>query len=140
TPKPASPASALRGAEARGCELGKGAGAVADGMLPGRLQLPEGQGLAVGNEHRIIAETAGSARRPDEVAVNLALEHLMRAVRPGQAQGAGEVGPAIAGVEATPALKLPVDPLHGRREILARAGPACGVDAGLAVQALDLEP
>ena len=56
-------------------------------MLGIWLHLAEGQAVALGNEHRIIAESFAPARRPHQMAVNLALERLGLAIGPGQAQG-----------------------------------------------------
>ena len=80
--------SPRRAAEAGCGEQAEGAGAVGDRMLGIGLHLAEGQAVAVGDEHRIIAETSASARRPDQMAVNLALERLRprHRARPGTAR------------------------------------------------------
>src|SRR5437879_9700354 len=90
-PKPAS--TSVRAAEAGAGEEGESAGAVGDRMLGIWPHLAEGGGVPLGNEHRIIAETPGSARRPDEMAPNLALEEGRLAVGPGQAECSREIGP-----------------------------------------------
>src|SRR5262249_51232209 len=69
----------------RGC-------AVADAVPQVRVHLTEAFVIAQGHEHRIVAEAADAARRPNERAVDPALEALDMPVGPGDAQRAGEEG------------------------------------------------
>src|SRR3546814_7672886 len=105
-------------------ELGKGAGAVAHGFLPGRVHLAEGDGKALGLEHRIEAEAALAADRPDQGALDAPFEGGGGAVGPGDREGAAEEGAAVrTGAE------LPVNPPHGDEEVALRPRPAGGVNA-----------
>src|SRR3546814_13631978 len=80
-----------RSGEAGGDELPESVGAVADGVLRRGVELAEGRVMAVRPEHRVVAEAAFAARRPDEGAVHRPLEGLDMPVRPGARQGAGEM-------------------------------------------------
>ena len=96
-------------------------------MLLGRIHLAEGEVAARRHEHRIIAEAAVSARRPDERSVDPAFEPFAVAVRPAQGQSADEVGvPARVG---TGGLERFLDPAHRQAEIALPfdlSGPAFG--------------
>ncbi len=85
---------------------------------------PKLVGPAVGDEHRVVAETPLPARRPDGHAVDAALEHLRVAVRPGEAEHRDEMR-APVGIAADQL----VHPAHRMREILFRSGPARRMDA-----------
>src|SRR3546814_8510329 len=65
-----------RSGEAGGDELPESVGAVADGVLRRGVELAEGRVMAVRPEHRVVAEAAFAARRPDEGAVHRPLEGL----------------------------------------------------------------
>src|SRR5690606_22200371 len=66
-------------------------GAVTDGVFRFRLHLAEGQGVAVGLEHRVVAEAARAAGRPDQSSVHRTLKDLGMAVRPGKGERADEM-------------------------------------------------
>src|SRR5690349_3689678 len=110
-------------------------------MLGGRFDLAEGPLIAIGDEHRVIAEAVRPARRPDERAVDAALEALDRTVGPGDRQRADKVRvmPAVGtrGLDFVPHA-------HHRAVEVAVAilvlGPARRVDAGAAVKRIDAEP
>ena len=53
--------------------------------------LAEGAVVAVGQEHRVVAEAGVAARRPDQRAVDVRLELLDMAVRPGDAERGDEL-------------------------------------------------
>ena len=55
----------------------------------------EGAVVAVGQEHRIVAEAFVAARRPDQRAVDARLEFLDMAVRPGDAERGDEMRLAL---------------------------------------------
>src|SRR4051812_39021871 len=116
------PQSGLR-REARGDELGEGVGAVADAVLLVRLDLAEGEGPALGDEHRVVAEAAVAARRPDQVPVDLAAEGLGVSVGPGERERRDEMGAPVR-----LALQLRLDAGHRDREILGRPRPARRID------------
>src|SRR3546814_10418710 len=99
SPSPAAAGgSAARAAIETPChQPGERLGAVADRMLPSGVAFPEGQGMPVGDEHRVVAEAAVAARRPHRLAMHLPLHRFGVAVRPGEAEGAGEPGPPVAG-------------------------------------------
>src|SRR3546814_19883264 len=90
-----------RSGEAGGDELPESVGAVADGVLRRGVELAEGRVMAVRPEHRVVAEAAFAARRPDEGAVHRALEGLDMPVRPGERPGAGELRAAAGTVGTT---------------------------------------
>ncbi len=50
--------------------------AVADAVFLVRVHLAEGDVVAIGDEHRVVAEALVAARRPGEAAVDFAAEHL----------------------------------------------------------------
>src|SRR5215472_122603 len=104
-------------------QLGEGAGAVVDRVFHFMWQFAEGAVVAFGNKHRIIAKSVSAARRPDELAANLAAEKRFLAVEPGECQhGDKRSRPVLVA-------KLAVDTGHRDAEVAARAGPACGIDA-----------
>ena len=55
-------------------------------MLFGRLHLAEGARPALRHEHRVVAEAARSARRPDQRAFDDRFEVFRMSVRPGDAK------------------------------------------------------
>ena len=61
---------------------------------------PKVRDVAVGQEHRIVAEAGGAARRPDQRAVGAGLDFLEMAVGPGDAQRGDEMRLALVGVVA----------------------------------------
>ena len=113
---------------------------MADRMLSQRLHLAEGQGLAVGQEHRIIAETLAAAGRPYELAMHFAFEYMRFPVRPCKAECRGEVGAPLRRLSRILRGQLTLDAGHGRLEVLVRSGPASGIDARRTSQGLDLKP
>ena len=68
---------------------------MADGVLLVRRHLAEGFRTTVRLEHRIIAKTVGATDRPDQDAMNSALEGLHMAVGPSQRQGTDELSLAV---------------------------------------------
>src|SRR5689334_25354416 len=96
--------------------------------------LAEGTRVAVGKKGRIVTETGGAARRPDQRAIGSRLDFLEMAVRPGHAQRRDEVRLALVRRRRAALLQQALDPRHGRTEILALAGPARRIDAGRAVE------
>src|SRR5260370_19242310 len=114
-------------------ELGEGAGAVADPVLPAGFDLAEGQHVAVGNEDRVVAETAVAARWPDEPALDLAAEEFGVSVGPGESEHCDKRGAAI------PVAELAVNSLHRNPKILVLAGPAGGIDPRLPAERGDDE-
>src|SRR3954470_23565308 len=119
-------------------------------MLLGRVHLAEGLLVAGGDEHRVVAEAPLAARRPDQNAVDPALEPFAMAVRPAQGQRTDEMGVAARnGVERA---QLVLDAPHRQPEIAfaadlawarlgrhARIGqrPARREDAGPVAERLD---
>src|SRR5688572_11051090 len=104
-------------------------------MLGGWFDLAKGPLIAIGNEHRVIAKAVLPARRPDERAVDAALEAFDRAVGPGNRQRADEVRvmPAVG----TRCLDFVPNTLHRAIEVAVAIlvlGPARRVDAGTAVE------
>src|SRR5262249_2993281 len=97
---------------------------MADPMLFGRVDFPEGQSSAQRYEDRVVAEAAVAAGRPGEPAFDLAAVHLGVAVRPGQRKHRDKSGAAVLAAE------FPMNPLHRLPEVLGRAGTAGGVDPG----------
>src|SRR5687768_10935645 len=105
-------------------------------MLPLWVHFSEGFRMAVGNEDRIIAETAIAARRPNDGAEHLSFEHLHRAVRRRKRKRAGEIGAAIAR-PCPPQLLLHAP--HGKAEIFGIAAPTGRMDPRLPAKRGDLE-
>ena len=80
------------------------------------------------------------AHRPDDLPFDLALEHLVMPVGPGQYhRGAKAGGAGVGGIRS---LQLIPCPGHGLHEIAARGrkGPVGGVNAGRAAKPIDLDP
>src|SRR3546814_592758 len=97
--------------------------------------LAEGLASAQRLEHRIIAETLGPARRPDDDAVHPAFEAFDMAIGPGKRQCADEMG--VVARFRPGALHRFMDKPHGKAEVLALARPARRKDAGIAAKRLD---
>ena len=95
--------------------------------------------MPVGQERRIIAETGGAARRPDQSSIGAGLDLFEMAVGPGDAQRGYEMRLALVRRGGAAFLQQTLDPAHRRHEILALAGPARREDAGCAVQRIDHE-
>src|SRR5437667_6966198 len=76
---------------------------------------------SIGQEHRIIAEALVAARRPDQRAVDPALEFLQMAVRPGDTQDRDEMGFAAFRREGIALAQTGLDPLHRVAELSLRA-------------------
>src|SRR5262245_54719896 len=91
--------------------------------------LAEGTRVAIGKEGRIVAETCGAARRPDQCSVSAGLDLLEVAVRPGYAQRRDEMGLALVRRDGAAFLQEPLDSRHCDGKILALAGPARRIDA-----------
>ena len=108
-------------------------------LLVGR-HLAEGARMAVGQEHRVVAEAGGSARRPYQRAFDGAFELLEMAVRPGDAERGDELRLAQRRAVGAMVLQHGFDRLHGAGEILVLAGPARGMDAGRAAERIDRQP
>src|SRR4051794_26928327 len=100
---------------------------MADAVLLVRIELAERLVVAGGHEHRVVAEAAIAPRRPDQRAVDSALEALdLTVVGPGERQGAGEVG--VAARFRARRLDLLPDALHGTGKVANPVfvlGPAC---------------
>ena len=95
--------------------------------------------MAVGDEHRIIAESPVAARRRNEMARDLAREGDALPVGPGQTQDGGEVGARSVVCPRGAFVELARQPRHRQAEVPAGPGPAGGVDAGSPAERLDLE-
>jgi hypothetical protein len=102
---------------------------VAHGVFLRRVHLAERCAFALGHEHRIVAETLGAARRPDQAAAHLAAKSRDMPVGPGERQHRDEAGAPVAG-----AGKAFLHQRHGLGKIALRPGPARGIDAGRAVE------
>src|SRR5690606_24319909 len=89
--------------------------------------------------HRIIAETVATARRPNDMTVNFALEEADFAIRPGEAQHRDEVGAQWLAVPTLALYQFIMHALHRDGEVAIRACPIGGVDAGLAAERIDLD-
>ena len=116
-------------------------GAVADGVLCGRIDLAEGLVHADGDEHRVVAEAVVPARRPHQGAVDLAFEAFARSPS-GQASDKAQTkwaswpasGPAASTSRHTRSIARPKS-----RVAVFILGPASRVDAGQAVERIDRE-
>src|SRR5207245_2661756 len=102
--------------------------------------LAEGAGMAGGQKHRIVAETLLAARRPDERAVDGALEFLDVFVGPGEAERADEMRRALAARTRAALAQLVFHDLHGPPKVFLRARPARRIDAGIAAERIDRQP
>ena len=109
-------------------------------MLLVARHLAEGPGMAVRQEHRIVAEARGSTRRPHQRALDGSLEFLEVPVGPGDAERRHELRlPQRRAIGAVVAQHR-FDRFHGAREVLVVAGPARRVDAGRAAERIDRQP
>src|SRR5262245_60009258 len=104
--------------------LPEGDGAVRYLMLGLGVHLAKALAPALGQEHRIIAESASAAWRPDKPPVHLACKILDMAVRPGDREHADEVRPPLLRSRRATGLQFLFDIAHGEREILSRSRPA----------------
>ena len=86
--------------------------------------LAEGARVTVGQEHRIVAEAGGAARRPHQRAVDARLDLFEMAVGPGDAQRRDEMRLALVGRGRAALLQQPLDPRHRGSEILGLARPS----------------
>src|SRR6516164_10989553 len=102
-------------------------------MLLSGVDLAESRDTAFRHEDRIIAKAALAARRPDELARDLAAEELEIAIGPSECQHRDEPGTPI------PVAELAVHALQGNAEILGGTRPAGGVDARSAPKLTDDE-
>src|SRR3546814_13039680 len=100
-------------------------------MLFFRVHLAEADVVAMRLEDRIIAETPVPARRPDDGAVDAALERLHMAVGPGEGKRADEMR-AVARFRPL-RLDIVPDQPPGDAEIIGRAGTTSGQDDPIAV-------
>src|SRR6185295_13395997 len=105
---------------------------MADGVLGRGLHLAKGQGAALRNEHRVIAETASAAGRPDQRAVDAAFEGFDMAIRPCQRKGADEMRMAVRSIA-----EFALNPLHRCRKIPLGPGPAGGMNSRRAAEGRD---
>src|SRR6478609_441443 len=103
-------------------------------MLLDRGHLAKGPRVPVGQERRIIAETGGAARRPDQSSVDARLDLFEVTVGPGDAQRGNEMRAASPGRSGAAFLQQALYPAHRRHEVLALSGPARRVNAGCAIQ------
>src|SRR5262245_1375561 len=99
--------------------------------------LAKGAVVAIGQEHRIVAEARGSTWRPHQRAVDARLELLDMAIRPGDAERGYEMRAALRGHRRAACAQLVLDLLHGVAKVARLAGPARRVDAGRAVERID---
>src|SRR5690242_10803475 len=109
---------------------------MADAVLKLRIEFAERLFIAHWHEHRVVAEAAFAARRPDEDAVDSPVERLgLTIVRPGDRQRAGEVRRRSR--VRLGRLDLPPDLLHRAHPVaiaLGILGPARREDAGAAME------
>ena len=89
-----------------------------------RAHLAEGAVVAVGQEHRVVAEAFVAARRPDQRAVDAAGESLVLAVGHGEGQHARRNARGAAPACRAERLQRVLDLAHGDGEILASARPS----------------
>ena len=112
-------------------ELAERVGTMADRMFELRIQLAEGPPVAHGHEHRVVAEAAIASRRPNQRAVDAALEGLgLTVVGPGNGERAGEMR-GRRGVRLS-RLDLAPDLFHGAHPVALAVfilGPARREDA-----------
>src|SRR5579862_5335601 len=102
----------------------EGVGAVADAVLQFGVHFAEGFVVAIRHEHRVVAEAARPARRPDETSMRLAAKGGFLAIRPGEREDRDEMGaPVLLSAE------FRLHPRHRGAEILPRPGPARRIDA-----------
>ena len=101
--------------------------AVTDGVFGIGFHLPKALGIAIGNENRIIAEPLVATAGEDKLPMHLPDKGFAMPVRPGQRQGADEIGAPVL-LCCAPVKKFTFDPRHGDSEILVRPGPAGGID------------
>ena len=94
---------------------------------------------AVRQKQWIVTEPFITPRRPSDDAVDASFEVLDMTIRPADAQRRDEMRDALRGRRRATLLHQPFDLRHGGREILARAGPARRVNAGLAAKCFDDE-
>src|SRR5205823_8452159 len=102
--------------KARPHQFREGAGTMADLMLRG-IDLCKGPVVSIRHEYGVVAEAALAARRPGQLALDLAAEQRHFAVRPGERQHRDEMGAAVL------VGQFPLNPLHRDAEILIRPGP-----------------
>jgi hypothetical protein len=113
------------GSEERIDQPPEGLGPVRDLVLGVGIHLAKGLLASIGQEHRIIAEAAFAARRPDQRPMHLAFEILDMAVGPGDLEHADEMGAAPLWRRGACGLQLFLDIAHGEREVFGRSRPAC---------------
>src|SRR3954469_7366138 len=90
--------------------------------------------VAIGQEHRIIAEAGGAARRPGQGAVDARLDLFEMIVGPGDAERGYEMRGALVGRGGAALLQQALDLRHRGGKILCWTGPARAVDAGRAIE------
>ncbi len=102
--------------------------------------LAEGAVVAVGQEHRVVAEALLAARRPDQRAVDAASNSSTWPS--GQATQSAETKCALrcSGVTAPRSRSMSSIVSMAWRKSLSRTGPARRIDAGRAVERIDREP
>src|SRR6201987_6504588 len=109
------------------------AGAGADTVLFLGVDFAEGQGCALRDEHRIVAETSIASRRPNEIAFDFSAKQFGAAARPGEGEDRNKFGAAVLVVE------FAVNPLHPDPKVFGGAGPAGGADSRSAAERRDNE-
>src|SRR5262249_31415042 len=97
----------------------------------------EGALLAVGQEYRVIAETAVAARWPYQRAGNARFEFFALPLGPGEAQRRDKMRAAALGRGRPARLQLLFDRFHGAGKVAIRTGPARGVNSRRTVERLD---
>src|SRR5262249_43569606 len=89
--------------------------------------------MAVGQEHRIVAESRTAARRPDQRAVDARRELFEMAIGPCDTECRDKMRAALRCRGGAAREQFLFDLLHGVAEVAGLAGPARRVDARRAV-------
>src|SRR5215469_7786394 len=118
-------------------KLLEGAGAVAHSVLHVRIYFAKGLFVAIGNEDRIIAETAKASGRKSETAIYFTLENLGLALRHRHRKSADKFGREIVRFFLQ---QFPFHPGHGNAKILVGTGPVRRVDSRRAVEGVHPQP
>src|SRR5690606_40168179 len=105
-----------------------------------RAHFPEGRFVTVRLEDWIVTEAPGAARRPDDLSLHLAAEHLGMSVRPGKAEHRDEAGGAVLRRDGSLFGQRLFHLLHRHGEItcaIRLLRPVRRIDAGGAVEGVD---
>src|SRR5579863_1455939 len=97
----------------------------------------EGSCVAVRQKHRIVAETLVAAWWPNDRAVDAAFEFLRVPVWPRNTKRGNKMCLALRRCGGAECVEFLFDDFHGAVEILVGAGPARGINAGLATECID---